>query len=401
MAGLEAAPDAQGAAVTAAVTTSFGFGWQMARLYAGVLSSAAMPRLEDDLPGLSGLPAAQLVALGLAQADMALRRLRAFLGDDASLPTTAAVRAETAKPDPDHDAIRKAILNLHIAVLVQLTAADFRLGKAYGLGRALADTCAEPHGEEAERRKALGHHLESHRAQVIIGWLDDLKTVFPAHASQGVADSMRLWERWATAVRPEKADLATVNATARDLHRCGQQWRSVLSGEKDATDLLEISDYVTAARGTLTQGASVAWALAMRLWAPLAVAALLVGVGIWLIIANHGTAQVIAGLGTIAGGLGITWRSAAGSVQHLSLDLIRPLWGAQIDEVVAARLTPALQRDYAAALQQPNGRMRRAWHALRTPASQAPAGAPARSAGPPPGAPQGPGQPPGQQGPGA
>ena len=55
-------------------------------------------------------------------------------------------------------------------------------------------------------------------------------------------------------------------------------------------------------------------------------AAALIGVGIWLIVANHSTAQVLAGLGTIAGGLGITWRSAAGALGHLSLDLVRPLW---------------------------------------------------------------------------
>jgi hypothetical protein len=399
MAGLAEAPDTSGTAVTSAVTTSFAFGWQMSRLYAGVLSLAAMPRLDDDLPGLSALPAAQLVKLGLAQADMALGRLKAFLGD-VTLPTTDAVRAATAMPDPHHDAIRKAILNLHIALLVELTAADFRLGKAYGLGRALADTCAQEHGDETGRRKALVHHLEPHRAQVIIGWLDDLKTVFPAHASQGVADSLRLWEGWAAAMPLAAADPATVNAITRDLHRCGQRWRAVLSGEKDATDLLEISDYVNAARGTLTQGAAVAWALAMRLWAPLAVAVALVGIGIWLIIANHGTAQVIAGLGAIAGGLGITWRSAAGSLQHLSLDLVRPLWGAQIDQVVAARLTPEVQRDYAAAVQQPRGRMRRALRALRTPDSQAPGPVPAMYAGPQPGVPQAPvQQAPVQQGP--
>jgi hypothetical protein len=39
------------AAVTSAVTTSFAFGWQMARLYTGPLSSAAEPQLEEDLPG--------------------------------------------------------------------------------------------------------------------------------------------------------------------------------------------------------------------------------------------------------------------------------------------------------------------------------------------------------------
>ena len=68
------------------------------------------------------------------------------------------VRRRKSLP-PDRDAIRKAILNLHVALLIQLTAADYRLGKAYGLGRALADTCASAHGDETERRRALEHHL--------------------------------------------------------------------------------------------------------------------------------------------------------------------------------------------------------------------------------------------------
>jgi hypothetical protein len=50
------------------------------------------------------------------------------------------------------------------------------------------------------------------------------------------------------------------------------------------------------------------------------VAAVLIGVGIWLIVANHSTAQVLGGLGTIAGGLGLTWRSTAGALGRLSLD---------------------------------------------------------------------------------
>jgi hypothetical protein len=73
MTGSEQAPGTpDAAAVTSAVTGSFAFGWQMARLYTGPMSSAAEPQLAEDLPGLSDLPAAQLVKLGLAQADMAL-----------------------------------------------------------------------------------------------------------------------------------------------------------------------------------------------------------------------------------------------------------------------------------------------------------------------------------------
>lgn len=321
----------------------------MARLYTGPLSSASEPRLEEDLPGLGALPAAELVKLGLAQADVALSRLRAFLGD-VPLPATDAVRAATEQSPADRDAVRQAILDLHVAVLVQLTAADYRLGKAYGLGRALADTCASAGGDESSRRKALAHHLDPYRVLVIVAWLEDLKTVLPAHASHGVADSLQRWASWAAAAGLEAADLAAINSITHELHRCGQRWRAVLSGEKTATDLLETGDYVNAARGTLARAAAIAWALALRLWAPLTLAAVLMGIGIWLIIADNSTAQVLAGLGTVAGGLGITWRSAAGSLGHLSVDLVRPLWTAQIDSAVATRLTPAPQRDCAPGL---------------------------------------------------
>jgi hypothetical protein len=354
-----------GAAVTSAVTTSFAFGWQMARLYTGPLSSVAEPRLEEDLPGLSDLPAAELVKLGLAQADAALSRLKTFLGN-VTLPATDAVRAETEKPAPDRDAIRKAILALHIAVMVQLTAVDYRLGKAYGLGRALADTCAQAHGDDAKRQQELADHLQKYRVLVVVAWLDDLKTVLPPHAGHGVADSLQRWERWAEAAELAAAGPADINHTTLELHRCGQRWRAILSGEKAATDLLETGDYVNAARGTLARAAAIARALALELWAPLGLAAVLLAVGIWLIIANHSTAQVLAGLGTVAGGLGITWRSAAGSLKHLSLDLVRPLWGAQIDAAVGARLTPVPQRDYLAESGRPQGRWRRAWRELRT-----------------------------------
>ena len=366
-------------AITDAVTTSFALGWQMARLYSGQQSSNAEPEPDEDLPGLSGLPARSLVTLGLAQADLGLGRLGEFLGDGAMLPTTEAVRMEIAKDPADSDAIRKAILDLHVALLIDLTAADYKLGKAYGLGRALADTCASAHGGDAERKQALEHHLEPHRALVLVGWLDDLKTVLPAHSGHAVADSLERWTRWAEAISRSALDPKAVNDSTRVLRRSGQRWRAILSGEKNAKDLLETGDYVSAARGTLARAGAIARALVWQLKVPLAGAAVLIGVGIALMFLNHGTAQVLAGLGTLAGGLGITWRTAATSVGRLSLDLGRPLWDAQLDIAVGNRLTPSPQRDYVPELVRPNGRARRAWRELMTPDPDTPRGAPAKT----------------------
>jgi hypothetical protein len=361
------------------VTTSFALGRQMARLYTGPLGSRAEPKLEDDLPGLSHVPAGSLVSMGLAQADKALAQLKGYFGDDVQLPNTDEARAAQAEDRPDRDAVRRAILSLHIGLLTDLTAADYRLGKAYGLGRALADTCSGSRGgDEAERRQAVKHHLEPHRALEIVGWLDDLRTVLPAHSGAAVADSLQRWTRWADEIDLDAIDSKMVSDTTRRLHRCGQRWRAILSAEKDAKDLLGIGDYVSAARGTLRRAGAIVRALAVQMWAPLMLAVILIVVGIGLMIANRSTAQVIAGLGTVAGGLGVTWRSAASAAGRVSLDLGKPLWDAQIDLAAGNRLTPLPQRNYVAELVRPKGRWRRAWRELRTADPGAPRGAPTK-----------------------
>lgn len=363
-----------GQAVLAAVTTTFSLGWQMARLYEGPMSSNTEPNPADDLPGLSALQGASLVALGLAQCDSALARLAFFLGNGTALPSTAAVREQVSKTPTDRDEIRTAILALHVELLVALAAADFRLGKAYGLGRALADTCASAGGDQAARNAALQHHLEPHRALVLVGWLDDLKTVLPAHTAAAVTDSFQRWITWAEATGLDTLDQTEISGTTRMLHRSGQRWRAILSAEKDPKDLLTISDYRSAARGLFSRLGALVTSYAWQLKTPLAAAAVLIGVGIALMFLNHSTGQVLAGLGTVGGGLGITWRSATRTLGHLSLRLGEPLWGAELDAVIGNRLTPPPQRDFVTALERPHGRLHRAWRELRTADADAPRG---------------------------
>lgn len=232
-------------------------------------------------------------------------------------------------------------------LLIGLTAADYRLGKAYGLGRALADTCASARGDPDQRaRKALVHHLEPHRALVLVGWLDDLTSVLPPHSGQAVADSLQRWTNWGETAKLADLPAGEVSDTIRVLHRNGQRWRAILSGEKNARDPLRTDDYVTACRGLLTRIGAIGRSLAWQLKGPLAAATVLIVLGLVLMFLNRSTAQVLAGLGTVAGGLGITWRSAAGAMGRVSLDVGRPLWSAELDVAIASRLTPAPQRDH-------------------------------------------------------
>ncbi|MGI9022044.1 MAG: hypothetical protein ACR2HV_02190 [Acidimicrobiales bacterium] len=72
-------------------------------------------------------------------------------------------------------------------------AADFRLGKAYGLGRALAETTMLP---RADRPETFLDAFHPFRLRHLETWLSDLKSAFPAHASEGVRGSLHRWASW-------------------------------------------------------------------------------------------------------------------------------------------------------------------------------------------------------------
>jgi hypothetical protein len=84
------------------------------------------------------------------------------------------------------DQYRAALSDLHVNLLVTLTAADSSYGKAYGLGRALADTTC-PH----QTRDQLARSFESHRIGQLYVWLDELVSLLPDHAT-------RLWRSLST-----------------------------------------------------------------------------------------------------------------------------------------------------------------------------------------------------------
>jgi hypothetical protein len=174
---------------------------------------------------------------------------------------------------------------------------------------------------------------------VIVGWLDDLRTVLTEHSGHAVSDSLERWIDWGKQTDLTRLNDEETNFATNRLHRQGQRWRAVLSGEKECKDLLSLGDYVTAGQGMLRRAGQILLSLVIRLWLPLTLAAILVGGGIALMILNNSASQVLAGLGTVAAGLGITLKSATNSLGHLSKRLAEPLWGSELDGVIATRMT--------------------------------------------------------------
>lgn len=306
------------------VGIAFALGWHVAELHqrAGLERGRSG---DPGLPGLGSLGDRERLEVLVDQVQSGIFKLGGAL-DTAGLarPEVGGLR-ESLWADPDDR--RAAVEALHLKLLGVLTAADFRLGKAYGLARALADTCRDP-----VDAASLADELRPERIANLLRWLDDLSTALPPHAGHSVGSSLGRWLDWAT---NEKIDPDTV----RVLRRQGELWRALLSGEKDGRQMLEPQNYLDAAGGVARRIRNLAVKAICKFW-PLAFLVLgLFGVGLWLLIGRSGSGSFVAGAGTILASLGLTWKGLGTSLGRLAGRLEQPLWGAELDAAIANAIT--------------------------------------------------------------
>lgn len=339
--GIEPAPDPR-------VSAAFALGWQMSELYRPDAGRKPAAAAHDDLPGISRLDDDQRAEIALEQLDAGLEKLAdrlAAAGVDK--PSTADLRTCIAKPT-DLTQRRQIVLGLHVALLGSLTAADFRFGKAYGLGRALADTCRSP-----VSGATLLAEFRPHRIAQLRAWLDDLASALPPHAAHSVGESL---SRWSQALAPTPAVLPTPGGQGqahttpmsqpvdpeealRALRRQGQLWRSLLSGEKSGSDMLAVPNYLDAAAALFKTNGRVVWRFVRHFWWVLALSFVLFVFGIALIVLSNSSGAVVAGAASIAASFGLTWRSAGTMIGNVSAKVEQHLWGAEVDHAVTDAIT--------------------------------------------------------------
>ena len=125
------------------VMVAFALGWQMAEVYRPDLRRSSQAT-DDDLPEIEHLGAVELQAMGLLQVQAGITKLRPSICGAGLEEPDAERFADLIEEINDPHGRRRAIRAFHIDLLATLSAADFRLGKAYGLGRALADATQSP-----------------------------------------------------------------------------------------------------------------------------------------------------------------------------------------------------------------------------------------------------------------
>lgn len=358
-------------------------GWSMQRLYRARPQHEKEPAgLPDHLPGLSRLTRLRRVEIDYGRASTCLAKVASGLswpgGQTPDISKIAGcldvfgvpdgrTRPVATSGDPVED-FRKAVLAAHLAVITKLAAGDAPLGKAYVLGRALADTCRG--GQDSQD---LQDNFEPHRLAQLSEDLSDLASELPAHSAKAVARSLTWWRdavyiaddseagqrrrqqlgnvrtdapelRNRVILNPKVSNIPAsgdLDAILQALPRQGELWRVVLTGEKNPLDLLTPDDYLRATRRAIDQGRRVAASVITA--APKVsitvfgiTTAILAGVIFYIenSHASHG-GKLAAFLVAVGGYLVTLTRAVAPRLKSAATAIEAPLWHAALDYVSA------------------------------------------------------------------
>jgi hypothetical protein len=325
---LTAAKDSAARGAHPQTTAAFALGWQMAELYRPPHSGPLPEQDDDDLPGLGSLDLAERTGILVDQVQAGLAALHDPV-EEAGLPAIGfdAVRALLGQ---DPQTSRQAVRTLHREILGSLTAADFRLGTAYGLGRALADTCRKPIDQHS-----LQAELSKYRLSSLLVWLDDLGSAFPQHAAHTVGVSLERWRDWAEQLNDTKV---MPDGTIHALGRQGEIWRALLSGEKEGTEMLETGNYLDAAHDLAHQMRSILRSVLRRFPLLSGAILLLFVLGITLLAVGGGS-EIAAGASSLLAALGLTWKGLGTAMGRLAKRLEQPLWATSLDGAIANAIT--------------------------------------------------------------
>src|SRR3954454_9887494 len=287
------------------IAAAFLLGWRVGVARDWVTKGEHVPWPDDD-PGLGGDPSGMWAVLSGQMGQSATR-----LSNRAGLPALPG-----APPEQDSEDIEQ----FRVKALQALYISEHFRGLAFTLGYELEALCG---GARAD----VAAGIPSAKQQLLV-----LATKLPPHAAHSVLNSLVLWEeqleRHASASDPAKLRIQ------------GGVWRSILSADVAAKDLLHLSDYV----GTAEQVASrlhdfAKRALARNLLLPAAAVLLLAVAGLVLLLFSQTAA---AGAGTLLAAFGLSWEGVGQYFGKAAAQGEQSLWNGQLDWAIAYRSTISL-----------------------------------------------------------
>ena len=128
-------------------------------------------------------------------------------------------------------------------------------------------------------------------------------------------------------------------SVTRALHRQGQLWRAMLSGERDGLDLLSTDHYLWAADQLLGHLRRLTVRFLRRFWITTTAVAAILAAALVVVVVVRAASAVVAAVLAAAGAIGITWKGAASGLGRVLAQAQRPLWDSELDVAVANAVT--------------------------------------------------------------
>jgi hypothetical protein len=344
---------------SAAPATEAGAAAPNVPLRAAKVDQAVASLLEDCLRGIGTLGSGKREAILIMQVREDVR--------NTWTPTRDAPSAEEldqwiqrAGEETDPDKFKPLVRQIHEALLSGLTVADYRLGKSYGLGRALAEIAIVPVSIESARRLTSGlpktdvgkvfettvkDLFEGEQIMKHQSWLLDMRDWFSPHAADAVSTTLGGWALWA--IRPTIADRGPDREVdwddpparaqvERALRRQGDVWRGLLSGEKDGVNMAGADYYFAAMASVVKRIARLAFGfLGTTLGLLLFLVVLVAAAALYFAAHSNNQTGVLAGVIALLGSLGITTGTAGATVKQGWSKVQGPLWEWEISGAVA------------------------------------------------------------------
>ncbi len=353
--------------LAAAVRSAFALGWHVAELNYREDRHPAVSR--DRLRQISAIDARTRRQLLMAQISADLDTLGLERRGPVT-PVRMAPGVEARKADvpgePDMPEIElkhgspSEVRHLHTAILLRLTVKDFEIGKAYSLGVNLGQLVLEayatvwPDGPDDADAKAalpgLGEVFALERVMEIWSSIKDLKSRFPPYSADPVAATLHDWFTWSGGAYGVQAT-ETRGTIADRLHRQGQLWRALLSGERSPKDCLLFPNYVDAASDMVRRYGGLAVRVLATGWGTLLLGILAAAVAVLILIAAQRLLNnLVASLAGLVAAFGVSWAGIAAVVKRAIGPAEDALWEAEMMAAIAVAINyvPEVPADSAA-----------------------------------------------------
>ena len=315
-------------------------GWRMQELYLAKLSKQAGLAAADHATSASLISWTNLSpnqkALVLLEEIQTRLRVLGLEGAGGAGFRAVAIAFDDAS-ERDRRNFNQALQELHIQLITLTTARDPRLGKAYRLGFAMAETAFLPYRLGPGQFKEV---LNPYRLNNIYGWLTDLKSALPDHSSEATQASLRNWEAWYSGIGEAGANEPAAQDRIRAALRTqAETWRAIVTGEKRAVDLLTTSDYLKAASDMAGHVAALTAAVVKTPTAEWVGGVLFVVVLVVAVIGVVTRGGAITAAVAALGAAGISAGTISAAVQKALGPVQRSLWQADLSRAIGVAAT--------------------------------------------------------------